>query len=146
MAAPTLDEVWNRGLHAVQRRLQVDGHHLVDLVVRQIEDHLRHAASGVVDPHVDPAEGVDHAIAQRVDLPAPRDIGGDRDRARADLVGQPPQLRLAPGREYDTVTARAELTRERRADPAAGAGDDDGSHPRFPPACDRRDPSGRCRR
>ena len=101
------DEVGHGGLHAVERGLHVDGDHVVDVVVGEVERRARDAAAGVVDPHVEAAERVDRRVAQSLDVGAARDVGLDDvdggGAARAGEVRDALQLGGAAGGEDEAV-------------------------------------------
>ena len=119
-------------LHPVQRRLHVDAHHQIELLVRQLEHRLRDAAAGVVDPDVDVSEPLDRAIAQALHVAAVGDVGGNDERdiiagaAAARAPGDVVQFGFATRGQNETMTRGPQLEGEGRADAAARAGDDDG--------------------
>src|SRR5437763_3330606 len=135
MSAAALEEVRHDGLHAVERGLHVDAHHLVEVVVREIEHAAADPAAGVVDPDVDAAEGAERFVAQALDVFAPGDVGDDGERVGRALSRHLAQQILAAGRERELVAVAAEAARDGRADPGAGAGDDDRLHAGAVSAC-----------
>jgi hypothetical protein len=129
LSAAALEKVFRGGLHAVERRLHVDGHHLVDVVVGEVEHVAGDAAAGVVDPDVVAAELGDRRRAQGVDVGALRDVSDDDDgacRAALERLGGNAVERLLSARgEYKVVSVGGEPSGHLGADSRAGARDDD---------------------
>ncbi|MCY1304617.1 hypothetical protein D9M70_543760 [compost metagenome] len=109
---------------------QVHAHDVVPVRLGQADEHAVAADAGVVDQHVHLAEGRDRGIDDALRGSQLRDvvIAGQSAAAggadfRADRLG-----RLAPDVVDDHVGALgAEGQRIGAAEPAAGAGDDDGA-------------------
>ena len=97
-------EMRQHRLHAVERRLHVDGDHLIELLVSHLFHLARHAAPGVVDPHVDRSELLERFVAQPLDGRARRDVGDHGQGVRAKTGGEPLELVLPPRREHDLVS------------------------------------------
>ena len=114
------------GLHPVQRRLHVDRHHLIELVVGHLAHEARDPASRVVDPDIDAAEPVQRRIAKALDLRSRGHVGDDRQRIRTEARGQRLQFVLPPGGQHDAISAGDRLCGDRGPDAGAGAGHNDG--------------------
>ena len=112
-------------LHAVQRRLGVDLHHLVEVVIGQLRDEARDAPPGVVDPDVHVAEARQQGRERALNLLAPGDVRGERKRFRAAARGDLAQLLLAPREQRHSRTPAGHQLGERRTYPAARTRDDD---------------------
>src|SRR5262249_14246340 len=123
-----LHEVANGYLHAVECRLDVHRDHLVDVVVAQIDDRTRNAASGVVDPDVERFELGERGITQRLDVGTTCDVHGYNERtgsaAPLGFGGYRPQLGFASGRKHETIAIGGESVRQPGTDAATRAGDD----------------------
>src|SRR4051812_37647484 len=113
------------GLHAVERRLHVDEHHLVEVGVGDVEDGARESTARVVDPDIDVAEVADGGVAQALDFGSLSDVCRDDQRFFADLVGDHLERVGTTRGDCDQVPALCDFFRDRGADPAARSGDDD---------------------
>ena len=113
------------GLDAVDDALHVVAPHRIEVVVDEVGDGARDAATGVVDPHVDAPEALDRRLGEVLDVAALRDVGDDRERVLADRRGDRVELRLAARREDDLRALGRELLRELGPDARARARDDD---------------------
>jgi hypothetical protein len=69
-------------LHPIERRLDVDIHHVVHVAAGEIKDGARDAAARIVDPNIEAAEFGDRPIGESVDFVAFRYIRQHRDRTR----------------------------------------------------------------
>ncbi len=118
-------EVRQDGLDAVDDALHVDGPHGVEVLVGQVGDAARDAATRVVHPDVDPAEAVDGRPGQVVDVAPLRDVGDHRERVLAEPLRDRVELVLATRPEDDLGPSGRELLRELRPDPGARTRDDD---------------------
>ena len=126
VAALALAEVREHGLDAVEHRLDVDGHHVVDVGVGELGDHARDAAARVVDDHVELTEALERAIAEPLEIGALGDVGGNDERVRSQRGGARGELGFATGGEHDAAgAALGDLGGERGADADRRAGDDD---------------------
>ena len=94
-------EVRQDGLDAVDDALHVVAPHRVEVVVDEVGDRARDAATGVVDPDVDAPEALDRRPGEALDVAPLRHVGDDRERAVADRLGDRVELRLAARREDD---------------------------------------------
>jgi hypothetical protein len=115
VALAALEKVRHDRLHSVERGLHVDGHHLVEIVVAQLEHALADAAAGVVDPDIDLPVRLDRLDAQPFDVGAHGDVGDDRGGLTAG-GGDFLQRVFAAGGEHQLVAFRAELFGEGGAD------------------------------
>src|SRR5215203_6266665 len=104
MSRAALLKMRHDGLHPIKSRLRIDGHHFVEVLVRDLEDALADATPGVVDPDVDVPEGFDGPIPQLLDVRATPDIGDDGDRFGSGLGRYVSEFFFATGREGQTVT------------------------------------------
>jgi hypothetical protein len=89
-------EVREHFLHAVERRLDVDAHHLVNVLVRQLRWRPRDALADVVDPDIDLAETREDELDRAAHLRPHRGVADDRQhvrpaarRNRIERVGAP---------------------------------------------------------
>ena len=57
MAFAALFKMRDDGLHSIQSRLGVDGHHLVEIGVGQVKHLTSDSAPGVVDPYIHMTKG-----------------------------------------------------------------------------------------
>src|SRR5436190_4196828 len=118
-------EVRQHLLHPVERRLHVDLHHLVDVLVRELRRHPRDAAPDVVDPDVDAPVAADRRVDHAAHVGTHGRVRRERERARTAALRDRPERVGVPRDQRDrSALARQELGCC-RADACAGAGDDD---------------------
>jgi hypothetical protein len=84
-------------------------------------------SAGIVDPDVDMSEHAQRLIADAIHISAPRHIGGDDVRRRADLERNTLQPVDGARGKDETIAATSELARDGSADAGARASDDDDS-------------------
>jgi hypothetical protein len=53
-------------LHSVQRRLEIDCYHIVEVGISDIENRPGESAAGIVDPDIDSSELFERRIAEVV--------------------------------------------------------------------------------
>src|SRR5689334_9369515 len=123
MTVTTLFEVRNDRLHPIQRRFHVDGHHLVELLVREVENGRVDSAPGVVDPYVDRAEGAKCLVAQTDNVGATSDVRDYREGITMDVRANGFERVGTSGGENEPELLAAESPRERGADAAASPRD-----------------------
>lgn len=120
-----LAEVREHGLHPVERRLHVDAHHGVEVLVRELGDGARDASARVVHEHVDAPEALEGLGDDALEVGALRDVGDDDEGVRSeplrDLLEQGPPA----GDEDDAGALGDEERREGGSDARARSGDDD---------------------
>jgi hypothetical protein len=131
-AAAARDHLAGDALEAEEHALAVDAHDAVPVRLGEVHDVRPPGDAGVVDEHVDPAEGGGDLADHPVDAGQVADVGGDRQAPPAP--GRDAGGGLLGGGPVDVgdCHVRAGIgERQRRgvADPLAGAGDD-----RNPPA------------
>ncbi len=126
-------EVRQHLLHTVERRLHVDPHHLVEVIVGQFRRHAGDPLPDVVHPHVNVAEAFDRLLESAAHVGTDRHVGDDRQRvcsaARCHLV-----QRVGPtGNQCERCPVAREPLCQSRPYPGAGAGnhDDEFRHPRI---------------
>ncbi len=124
---PRSAEVGQDHLHAVEGRLEIDAHHRVHVLVGQLRDETRDAATGVVDPHVHGAEALEGGVEDALHVLATRHVGDDRERLGARARSHLPELVLAPRGQDDPRVTSADERGERRADARARSRDHDDS-------------------
>src|SRR6185503_9354197 len=119
-----------RCLHSVKSRLEVHGHHFIELVDGQVEYGSRNSAARVVDPHVEAAEGFDSGARESANVVRLRhvDASGNRALGTATLSvdSHALELGLATGGEDEAVAVRREPSRDRGTDAGARASDNYG--------------------
>jgi len=116
------------GGDAVQQALDVDVDHLVPLVGQARRHRGDGHVAGVVDQHVDPAEGLDGGGDHGVGVGLDGDVGPDGDRLAAgggDLGDQGLQAVDAAGGQHQAGALGGEVAGGGFAQAAAGPGDDD---------------------
>ena len=136
MRARRLQQVRDAGLRAGEGGAGVDRPHEVEALQRRLEGAGQADGAGVVDQHVDAAEGGDGLLDGALDLRLVADVGGDRQGAAAralDLLGRgvdgARELRVrlgGLGGDHDVGAVRRGPEADRQADAAARAGDEQG--------------------
>jgi hypothetical protein len=115
------------GLHPVHDAPEIHADHPAPVVERLVREQVEGRDAGVVADDVDPAETVERRAAEPRDRVRVRDVGRDDERLDARRAQRRVDARERVGLdvgEHDAAALRAERRRERRADPAAGAGHD----------------------
>lgn len=122
MTGAAFPEMGHNGLHPVQGRLDVDGHHLVEVVVSQVEHLAGNPSACIVDPHIHLGEGAQGFVAHPFHVGAAGHIRHNGDGVRPALRGHLLELCSSPGREDDLVATPGQQPRGRCADAAARPG------------------------
>src|ERR1043166_2263290 len=104
----------------------MDRHRLLKISVRQMVEGTDGDDAGVVDEHVDAAEGVDAFVDGALSLRRRRQVGRhgySRDAAALEISFCPGELLLVAGGNHHARTQAAELAREQQPQAAGTASD-----------------------
>jgi hypothetical protein len=96
----------------VQRCLGADGQRPPEVLGVLLEQAVPRRCAGVVDEHVDRADGVVDLLEGRLDLLRRREVGGDGDGLAVGLPGEPSGEVLQVGRRPGEQRDRAALLGE----------------------------------
>ena len=113
------------GLNAVDRRFEVDQHHLVDVVVSDFRRHPRNATTSIIEPHVDATKARHRCFEYAAHVIAFGNISDDDFDIGTALRRDRGELRLSPGHQHELGSlATCELC-ERCSDARTRSRDDD---------------------
>ena len=114
--------MWQHLLHAIERRLHVGAHHVVDVIVGQFRWHAGDALPYVVDPHVDPPKPGQHLAHYAADVGAERGVSDDRHGVGPAALRHSIECPGVPCHESHAGTTAGKLLAQRRTDAGAGPG------------------------
>ena len=112
------EQVRERRAHRVHRPLHVRVDHVLEVLLRELEERAVRTDPGVGDHDVEPAEPLHGRSDQLRDRDRIAHVAGLRDRALD------PQIAAAPRRQAHMHTRARKGARDRRTDPSAGTGDE----------------------
>ena len=121
-------EMWQRRPGAVHAAEEVRVHDAAEDLRRDVLERPEHANTGVVHPDVDVPEAIERAACQHPHRALLAHVGRHGERlaaARAAVLDDAGQRRLAPRAHHDRRTLAREGHRRRAADAARGARDHD---------------------
>jgi hypothetical protein len=122
---PALTEMRQHFLHSVERRLHVDLHHQIDVLVGQLCGYPADAAADVVDPDVDVTEPRERGLHDPAHIGAAGHVGDDRFDVGTRAGGHRRQGIGAARHEHERMTGGAQLFGGGRANAGAGPGNHD---------------------
>ena len=126
--AAALVQVRQRRPEAVDHPEEVDVEHAPELLGLELVGLAHHRDHRVRDVRVDPPEPVERLLDDLADLVLDGVVGRDGERLgaeRLDLPGSASSASRVPRRDDDLRARRAGAARDRPAEAAGGAGDDD---------------------